>query len=137
MRKFIYLLLLLCVTVGLCGCNPDAQRNVILFNKEPITKENLLQNATQFNINKRIYYIFMREKKIDCDFVRVRIIKREEKANFGLSKLVYSNDYRLYKDQIYYYSDYIVMHEAGYYCMVVYAQNRLDKPLATADFQVK
>jgi len=137
MKKLLCFLLFLSVAAGLCGCSASRQKNVILFNHEPITKENLLQNATQFDINKRIYYVFMTEDKLSSDFIRVRVMKREEKADFVQSKLAYSNDYRLYKDQIYYYNDYIVMHEAGYYCMVVYAKNRLDIPLASADFQVK
>lgn len=137
MKKFICFLLFLSVGVVFSGCSAPKQKNLILFNKEPITKENLLQNSSQFDINKRIYYVFMTEDKIESPMIRVQIMKREEKADFVMSKLAYSNDFRLYKDQIYYYNDYIVMHEAGYYCMVVYAKNRLDRPLASADFQVK
>lgn len=115
----------------------DKHKSIILFNNNPITKENLLTNPTDFTAGKRIYYIFITEQPLQTNFVRIRILKRDEKANYETTKIVYSNDFRLNKDQIYYYTDYIVMHEAGFYCMYVYAKNELDKPLAIADFRVK
>lgn len=115
----------------------DKPKTAILFNNNPITKENILQNPTQFKVDKRFYYIFITEKQLESNIIRVKILKRDEKANYEPTKIVYSNDFRLNKDQIFYYTDYIVMHESGYYYMLIYATNRLDKPLATADFQVK
>lgn len=135
-KKFLFLVFCLCFILTLCGCD-KATKSIILFNKEPITKNNLLSNATEFTAGKRIYYIFITEEPIKVDFIRVRIFKREEKADFTPSKLVYSNDFRPYKDQVYYYNDYIVMGEAGYYCMYVYLKNQLNSPIAIADFRVK
>lgn len=79
----------------------------------------------------------MTEKQIETNFIRVRVLKRDEKANYAPTKVVYCNDFRLSKDQIYYYTDYLVLNDTGYYYMMIYAMNRLDKPLATADFQVR
>lgn len=110
---------------------------MILFNKEPIKKENLLTCSNEFTAGKRLYYIFITEKPLKTEFIRVRILKRDEKANYDITKLFYSNDFKLQKDQVYYYSDYIVMNEAGDYCMSIYAINKLDRPLATADFRIK
>lgn len=138
-KKKLKLLLGLCfifvLTSIITACHkPDT---IILFNKYPITKENLLNNASEFVMGKRIYYIFITEKPINTDTIRVRILKRDEKVNFEPVKLVYSNDFRVKKDQIYYYNDYIIMNETGYYCMLVYAANKLERPLIKADFQVK
>lgn len=119
----------------LTACNKAP--TIILFNREPITKENFLQNSTEFTVGKKIYYIFITEKPLKTDSIRIRIIKRDEKVNFNTTSIVYSNDFRLYKDQIYYYNDYIVMNEAGYYCMAIYACNKLDRPLVIGDFRVK
>lgn len=110
---------------------------IILFNTAPITKENMLNNATEFVAGKRIYYIFITEKPLTCQYIRVRIIKRDDKAQNQAIKMFYSNDFRLNKDQIYYYNDYIVMNESGNYCMIVYARDKLSIPLAVADFKVK
>ncbi len=134
-KKFFSLILLLCLTLGISGCNK--QKAIILFNHNPITKETLLNNATEFQVKKRIYYIFINQKALNTQFVRVIIQKREEKADYFATKIIYSNDFRLNKDQIYYFNDYIVMDEGGYYCMKVYATNNLIRPLAIADFRVK
>ena len=71
------------------------------------------------------------------NIIRVRILKKEGKGTFGPVKLIYSNDFRLNKDQTYYYNDYIVINEAGDYTMAIYARDDLDNPLTTADFRVK
>lgn len=117
-----------------CACNKNSP--IILFNKDPITSETLLNNSTQFIKGKCFYYIFITKKPLKVNSIRVRIMKREEKANMCLSKLVYSNDFRLAKDNIYYYSDYLVINEVGYYCMMIYLTDNLRQPIATADFQV-
>lgn len=137
MKRFVFLILLFSFVLCLSGCTANKSKNVILFNKEPITKENLTNNSILFDSNKKIYYIFISEKKIESKIIRVRVLKREEKVNLMISGVIYSNDFRLYKDQVYYYNDYLVIHDPGYYCMVVYGIDRLDKPLAMADFRVK
>lgn len=118
------------------SCSKEVD-SLILFNKEPITKENFLNNSTEFIAGKRIYYLFMTQKPINGEFIRVRIVKREEKLDFALVNVVYSNDFRLKKDQVYYYNDYIILNNPGYYCMQVYFQDRLNAPFVIADFRVK
>lgn len=134
-KKLLSILIIIFFALVLTACNTP--KTIILFNDNPITKENLLQNSTQFKVGKRFYYIFITEKQIETNFIRVRILKRDEKANYQPTKVVYCNDFRLNKDQIFYYTDYLVMNDTGYYYMLIYAMNRLDRPLATADFQVK
>lgn len=134
-KKLFSLILLFCLAIGVSGC--DRQKNIILFNHNPITKETLLNNATEFEVKKRIYYIYISQKPINTEFIRVILQKREEKADFVATKVVYSNDFRLNKDQIYYYTDYLVLEDGGYYCMKIYATSNLSRPLAIADFRVK
>lgn len=134
-KKFIYLFLIICVSLGLSGCK--APKTVILFNNYPITKENLLSNASEFTVGKRIYYIFLTQNPLKTNLIRVRVLKKEGKDSFEPIKLVYSNDFRLNKDQVYYYNDYIVMNDSGDYTMVIYSRDELDKPLVIADFRVK
>lgn len=133
-KKILYLFLLLVLCISLSAC--DKAKTIILFNQNPITKDNFLNNSNKFTTGKRIYYIFITEKPLQNDFLRIRILKREDKANMAISKVIYSNDFKLSKDQLYYYNDYIVINSAGYYSMVVYAKNKLDRPLTSADFQV-
>lgn len=135
MIKKILIVLILFLTCLTTGCN--RLKTLVLFNNNPITKENISSCSTEFEAGKRIYYLFVTEKPLDAKFIRVEILKRDEKANFAITKLVYSNDFRLYKDQIYYYNDYIVMNSPGYYFMVIFSKNNLTRPLVKADFRVK
>lgn len=134
-KKIINTLIILFLVITTTACHRP--KTLILFNNEPITKENVLNNATQFIAGKKIYYVFMTEKKLDSNLIRVRILKKDGKVNIQPVSLIYSNDFRLNKDQLFYYSDYIVLNTAGDYCMVIYAINALDKPLVMADFRVK
>lgn len=118
----------------LTSCNK--QKAMILFNQNPITKQNLLDNATEFTRGKRFHYIFITEKPLKTNIIRVRVLKRDEKADSYPTKLVYSNDFKLRKDQVYYYNDYLVLNDSGAYCMMVYASDNLRAPLATADFKI-
>ncbi len=119
------------------GCKPKKPKSVILFNKYPITKENFLNNSTEFDAQKRIYYVYMTEKGIRTDKIRIKIFKRDSKARDSITKLVYCKDFKMKYDNIYYYTDYIVLHSAGDYCMMVFQTDRLDRPDAYADFRVK
>lgn len=121
--------------VATTACNKP--KTLILFNNEPITKENLLSNSTQFVAGKKIHYLFITEKKLTSNLIRVRVLKKEGKVNIQPINVISSNDYRLNKDQLFYYSDYIVLNTAGDYCMVIYTLDALDKPLVMADFRVK
>lgn len=134
-KKLLYLVILLVCVFCSTACNRP--KTIILFNRYPITKENLLNNSTEFAVDKRIYYIFITEKPLDTKMIRIKIYKRDEKANFSVTKVAFTADFKLNKDQVKYYNDYIVMHEAGYYYMAVFAMNSMEKPLATADFKVK
>ena len=133
--KILFLIVFFCATLSPCACKKLA--TILLFNTQPITRENMLDNSSEFEVGQKIYYLFATEKPLKTDGVRVRVLKRDDKAQGQITKMVYSSDYRLFKDQIYYYNDYVVMHEAGTYCMIIHAKNRLDKPLVVGDFKVK
>lgn len=121
----------------LCLSGFKKPTTMILFNTKPITKETVLNNSIEFPVGERIYYLFITEKPLKSDMIRIELRKKEEKAEYWGVKVVYSNDYRLYQDQLFYYNDYIVLHDAGHYYMLIYSKDRLDKPLAVSDFYVR
>jgi len=51
-------------------------------------------------------------------------------------KPFWSGDYKLMKDEVYYYTNYVVIHSKGKYLMQVFPIDRLEKPLAFAFFVV-
>lgn len=135
-KNFWVLILIALFSLILTGCS--YYRTLIIFNNVPITKENVLSNASSFISGKKIYYLFMTEKKLKTDLIRVRVLKKEGKGNIKEpTAVVYSNDFRLSKAQVYYYDDYIVINDTGEFCMIIYSRYALDKPLAFADFRVK
>lgn len=135
-KRLFYFILLICITFSITACK-SKQKAIILFNQAPITNENFLSNSSKFIAGKRIYYIFITEKPLDVDMIRIRVLKRDEKGEMTPTKVVFSEDFKLQKEhQQYYYNDYLVIQDAGYYCMTIYSTMALNRPLAVGDFQV-
>lgn len=130
---------LLIVSLIFCLCLSGCRKphTIILFNHSPISKENFLNSSVNFKPHERIYYLFISEKPVKSDYIRIQILKKDEKSEWWGVKIAYANDFKIYKDQVYYYNDYIVLNESGYYYMRVFAKNNLEKPLATASFYVR
>lgn len=135
-KRLVLIGLFLTVSSIVCGCkkNDDA---AILFNTQPINKATILNNSKTFGCGKRIYYIALVEKPLTSDLIRVQILKKDEKTTLAGVKIYYAEDFRLFKDQIYYYTDYVVIYEPGYYIMRVFSKDNTEEPLATSDFYVK
>ncbi|MBO5739161.1 hypothetical protein J6R97_07470 [bacterium] len=119
----------------LCGCKYD--RGIILFNKELITKDNVLHNSKVFSVGERIYYLFIAPKKMDNGYIRVQIFKMTDKAPWGEYEVKRTKDFRLMRDEKYYHTDYFVLHETGRYVMQVFSMDDLQHPLSIEDFYVK
>ncbi|MBR1776952.1 hypothetical protein IJ750_07765 [bacterium] len=113
------------------------ERGLILFNTEPITKQNATQDSKVFREGSRVYYLFLAPEKMDCDFIRVQIFKMTENAPWGGNDVVRTKDYRLMKNERYYHTDYFVLHESGRYVMQVFSHKDFQHPLALNDFYVK
>lgn len=118
-----------------CGCKYD--RGIILFNSQPITRENALQDSKNFAIGQRIYYLFIAPKRMDNNYIRVQIFKMTDKAPWGGNEVRRTKDFRLMKDERYYHSDYFVLYEKGRYVMQVFSMDDLQHPLSIGDFYVK
>lgn len=134
-KKSLYFILILIFCLGLCGCKKDD--SLILFNSEPITKDTVLNNSKEFLAGRRIYYVFITQKPLKNELVRIQILKKDEKTTLAGVKIYWAQDFRLYKDQAYYYNDYIVLREPGMYIMQVFSKDNLEKPLAISDFYVR
>lgn len=133
MKNFI-LILLLCVFL-LCGFKYD--KGIILFNSQPITKENALSDAKNFKSGQRVYYLFIAPKKMKNKYIRVQVFKMTDKAPWGGHEVVRTKDFRLMKDEKYYHSDYFTLYEKGRYVLQVFSINDLQHPLSFNDFYIK
>lgn len=136
MIKFWKLLIvfILCM-VGLTACTYE--RGLILFNVQPITRENALQDQKVFNEGQKVYYLFIAPQKMKNEFIRVQIFKMTDKAPWGGNEVVRTKDYRLMKDERYYQTNYFTLYEKGRYVMQVFSHEDFQHPLALNDFYVQ
>lgn len=130
------LILLIVISLFLfCGCKHD--KGIILFNTQPITKENALYNSKHFQRGSRVYYLFIAPERMKNNYIRVQIFKMTDKAGWGGYEVLRTKDYRLMRDQRYYHTDYFTLHEKGRYVMQVFSTDDFQHPLSIGDFYVK
>ena len=135
MRFWKLRIVLVFCLIGLTACTYE--RGLILFNVQPITRENALQDQKVFNEGQRVYYLFIAPKKMKNEFIRVQIFKMSDKAPWGGNEVVRTKDYRLMKDERYYQTNYFTLYEKGRYVMQVFSHEDFQHPLALNDFYVQ
>ena len=135
MRFWKLLIVFVFCLIGLTACTYE--RGLILFNVQPITRENALQDQKVFNEGQRVYYLFIAPKKMKNEFIRVQIFKMTDKAPWGGNEVVRTKDYRLMKDERYYQTNYFTLYEKGRYVMQVFSHADFQHPLALNDFYVQ
>ena len=133
MKKLI--LLFLCSVFFLCACKHD--RGIILFNTQPINKDNVLTDAKVFQSGQRVYYLFIAPSKMNNKYIRVQVFKMTDKAPWGGNEVVRTKDFRLMKDERYYHTDYFTFYESGRYVMQVFSTQDFVHPLSIGDFYVQ
>lgn len=133
MKKFLLLSLSLFIFLGLTACTPKAS---ILFNRHPITKNNVMDYSSVFQKGTRIYYLILMPKKQYSRYLNIQIIKKGSAEYLGYS-LYMTRSVRLKDEEEKYFTDYIVINESGNYIMKVYSKDKPTVPLTQAEFYVK
>ena len=132
--------LLIIAFLLLCVCSLTACKKVddpgILFSNEPISLDNPQHFSRQFNVGERIYYLFYTPEKIETEFIRVQVFKTGSNVPVGGYSIVWSCDYRVMKQNLYYYYNNFVLHSPGRYVMQVFSVDNLAEPLAWNFFYV-
>ena len=128
--------LFLLILLFLSGCAKH-EHGLILFNSVPITQNNIVHDQKSFRADSRIYYIFIAPKKLTNDLIRVQVSKMTDKAPLGGYEVIRTNDYRLMRDERYYYTNSYTFYEKGRYLMQVFSHDDFVRPLAYNDFYVK
>lgn len=135
MKKILLLFTALIILFSTCACTGD--KPAILFNTNPITKENVMDYSTVFKPNVRIYYLILLPKKVHSRYIYIQVIKKDNAYERLGFKLYWANTVRLKDEQMYYYDDYIVINEPGAYIMKVYSKDNPQQMYAMAHFYVK
>ncbi len=133
MRKL--LLFAIISLVLLCGCVHD--RGIILFNTQPITRENALDNTKYFKVGDNVYYLFIAPHKMNNKYIRAQVVKMADVGPLGGAEIVRTKDFRLMKDERYYHTDYFTFHIPGHYYLQVFSTDNLLHPLSVGDFYVR
>lgn len=135
MKKFFLIISLLFIIFTTSACDTD--KAAILFNRDPITKETVMNNSTNFSRGERIYYLILMPKTVRSRYIYVQVIKKDnDYARLGYN-LYWANTFRLKDEQMYYYDDYIVLNEKGSYIMKVYSKDSPQTVMAQAQFFVQ
>ncbi len=108
---------------------------LLLFNTQPITPATINQPSRHFRVGEPVHYALINPKGFKSDYIRVQVIKKEEKtAHWGYS-IYWAKDYKIdsTKDN---YVNYVVINRPGYYFMQIYGFNDFDRVIARNDFWV-
>lgn len=119
----------------LTGCSYE--RGLILFNSVPITQNNALHDQKVFKPGNKVYYLFIAPKKMYNDFIRVQVFTMDDKIPLGGENVVRTKDFRLNRDERYYYMDYFTFWQTGRYVMQVFSHDDFTHPLAINEFYIK
>ncbi len=137
MKRFCITAVIFILLFMFTGCTFAAKKGILLFNSEPVTRENALHDNMVFNAGERVYYLFIAPKKMKNKFIRVQIFKMIESAPWGGNEIVRTKDFRLMKDERYYHTDYFTLYETGRYVMQVFSIDDLQHPLAVDFFYLR
>lgn len=123
------------VSLHLAG-KVHAGKPMLFFNEQTITPETVNYPQRVFRTGERINYLVLNPKGFKNDYIRVQIVKKEEKTPHWGYTVYWAKDYHIDTSDNYY-INYIVLNEPGYYFMQVFSFDNFDKPIIRNDFWVK
>ncbi len=135
-KIFATIVCLICV-LCVCGFGFRCKRHkaLLLFNSQPINNQTINNAGRHFKARERVYYIFINEEEFKDDYIRVQIVKKEEKTNHWGYKIYWSKDYQI-DTSLGYFKSYFVIDEPGYYFMQIFTFNDFDWPIVRNDFWI-
>ena len=138
MKKFLisfFILVAICLTTA-CDVIDKPDKPAILFNRQPITEQNVMDMSSVFAPGTRIYYLILMPKTQVSQLLTIQVIKKGSKEYLGYS-LFMTRTVRLKNEDERYYTDYMVINETGAYIMKVYSRDNPQQVLTQAEFYVK
>ena len=133
LKKLISLLVLIML---LCAGCTSTDKPAILFNRHPISEQNVYDYSVIFPVGARIYYLVLVPKKIQSRYIYIQVIKKDNSYGRLGYNLIWTKDVRLKDEEVNYLTDYLVLNEKGFYIMKVYSKDNPQKVLTSAEFRV-
>ena len=137
-NKFIVLFLLFVSIIFVCGWGFRCRKRdaLLLFNSQPITNQTINNAGRYFKAGEKVYYILINEEGFNDNYIRVQIVKKEEKTNHWGYKVYWSKDFEI-DSSLKYFKSYFVIDEPGYYFMQIFSFDDFDWPIIRNDFWIK
>lgn len=136
MKRILSLVIAL-FALNLLTCGWIKQKGFVYFSNRPFTPETVLKPVFEFNQGDKIYYLFFSKKRLNNDYIRVQLFKINDKLPRAGAEMLRVKEYRLMKDEVYYQTDYFVLHQSGRFIIQVYDAENPNIPLANGEFRVK
>ncbi len=134
MKKFILTVVIILISVFSSACDNEESR--VFFNTRPFDTNTITSNTTTFKPNQRIYYLITLPQPVKTQRLLIQIVKMGSNDKFGYD-LVWGKQVKIRDEQIYYFTDYIVLSETGGYVIKVYSKDNPTKLLTSEEFFVK
>jgi len=130
--------LLICSVLVLFFATGCSEQAYIVFNKQPITRENVLDGCYLFEKGERVYYVVtLPPDKVLTKKILLQVYKRDNKEMRYGYKLIYGKNIFLNEGEQYYYTDYYVFADSGLYEFKVYSADNPTKELTSNIVQIK
>ena len=133
MKKW-FAILILGIMFFTSGCS---EKSYIVFNKQPITQENILDADYIFEKGQRVYYVITLPEPVFSKQLFIQIYKRDNKEMRYGYKLIYGKTVKLLDETQSHYTDYFVFSENGLYEFKVYSKDNPTKELTSNFMQVQ
>ncbi|MCI1273134.1 MAG: hypothetical protein LKG27_01725 [Clostridiaceae bacterium] len=139
MKKIFLLLVCLIFTcnISLASWFSKKDKPFILFNKNQITKDNVMDYTSEFDAGRRIYYLIAMPKEQYSRRLYIQIVKKDNAYERQGYNLVWTSDVKLKDEDIASYEDYVVINQPGCYVMQVFSKDRPTKVYAESQFWVR
>lgn len=140
MNKFPqYCLVFLCLIsiVFACGFGFRFRKHkaLLLFNSQPITNQTINNAGRHFPVGEKVYFILLNDEGFTDDYIRVQIVKKEEKTYHWGYKVHWAKDYKI-DSSAKYFQSYFVLDQPGYYFMQIFSFDDFDLPIIRNDFWI-
>jgi len=136
MKKLCIIFLLLFSCFFISGCDKKGKKQLLLFNRQEITKQTVYDPQEIFAPGQTIHYVLLMPKGFKWDYLKLQIVKRPDNVPYGGMQIYYAADIFVDMDKKFY-IDKFALQETGYYVVRVFYANRPNKPIIECNLWVK
>lgn len=128
-RRILLILILIFSSVFLSGCDNDnaPKKPYLLFNSQPINQKTVYSAQKIFAPFQTIHFVIIMPKGFKKDYLRMQVIKKEEKVALGGASIYMSRDFTVNTSQKFYIDKFSIGTTGTYYVRFFYGNN-LEKP---------